>query len=360
MPAETDPRRNRRCHQRRLVQSKTPLPRRIGIEKLSCRAQRGDHLGGVLKKVAVPLLRLALRLLAVLDCALIHGHGHQAGELAQRIAQSRDVQRHRNLHAVFAAHLGVEARNGARRQHTHALDIRRHQPRPVGLRRPLDAAQLLHLRYQPLRFAGRKKLHGAPPFQQLRGTVAQHALGRGIAVDQPAAKVDRDHCRTGRIQKFPQSFGDGLHILSGPDAEQAPIQQHRKHRRGHDGSDNRQRFPPEIRKDAGESSASRNCQDGKRQNEPELGDPAMLRRRGLRLLGQYLRPLAHRLLVQSPARNCVTSALAPVLQPPSIWPGDADQSASCVTGNMPMRHALQPHFRRLLRTVARLAGSIFV
>ena len=44
------------CQQRGMVQAKTPLPGGIGVQKSSRRAQRGDHLAGVLKQVAVTLL----------------------------------------------------------------------------------------------------------------------------------------------------------------------------------------------------------------------------------------------------------------------------------------------------------------
>ncbi len=166
------------------VHSEAALPRRIGIEKLSCRAERGQHLGGVLEEVAVPLLRLALHLLAVQDRALVHGHGHRAGKLARRIAQRRDVQRHGQNHAILAAHPRIEAGHHAGRQRTHAIQIGGYAPGRRGVRRPIRVAELLHLRQQPLRLTGGKNVHCPPQIQEIHGAVAQQSLGRGIAIDQ--------------------------------------------------------------------------------------------------------------------------------------------------------------------------------
>ena len=68
--------------QRRLVQAKASLPCGIGIQEAPRRAQRGNHLAGVLKQVAIALLRLAQVLLLVQGGGLVHGHGHQAGDCA--------------------------------------------------------------------------------------------------------------------------------------------------------------------------------------------------------------------------------------------------------------------------------------
>ena len=211
-----------------MLYSKATLPGWIGIEKLPGRAERGNHLSGVLEEVAVPLLRFALRLLAVQVLALIHGNCDHSGQLAERIAKRRNVQRDGNLHAVPAAHLGVKAGYHAGSQHANTLQIGRHEPRTRRFRRPLHAAEFLHLGHQAFCFAGRKNVHCAPQFKQLRGAIAQHTLSGGIAVDQPAAQIQCHYCRTRRVEELPQSFSDRFTVLNSPGAEQPLVQEERE------------------------------------------------------------------------------------------------------------------------------------
>ena len=181
-------------------QPKVLSPCRIRIKKLAGRAERGNHLAGVLEKIAVSLLRLALCLLALRNGALFHGYGHHACELGRGAAKCRDVQCDRDDCAVFVEHLRIEAGHHAGRQHAHAGQVRGHAPRRRRVRRPAYVTELLDLRYQPLALSRRQDCGLAPQLRQLRGTVAQQPFRGGIRVEQLAVEIHGHNRRSRRVE----------------------------------------------------------------------------------------------------------------------------------------------------------------
>ena len=193
--------------ERGIVPGEASLPGRIGIQELSRRAERGNHLAGVLEQVAIAFLRLALGLVLAHGRALVHGHGHQADDGGVGVAQGGDMERDGDQSAILAAQLSLKAGYAAGRQTAQAFHAGSHAEGGGGRGRSVEAAKLFHLRNQAHTLAGSQNLHGAPLLHQFIGVVAQQAFGGGVGVGEVAIEADGDHTRAGRVQQISERLG---------------------------------------------------------------------------------------------------------------------------------------------------------
>ena len=265
--------------ERGIVKAETALPNGIGIQKPSRRAERRNHLAGVLKQVAIPLLGLALRLFLVEGCSLVQGYGHKAGERAETVAQGGDVERDREKGAILAAQHRIEAGHHAGRQRLNAEKIGLHAGCGSGFRRSFGVAELFHLRNQARSLPGSQYLGRTPLVHQFGGIAAQHAFGGGIHISEPAIQIDGHDAGTGRVQQVLQRFGAwrGYGFGNRGDVDQ---QTKDKEYGGCNHREYQQAVKPGTGGKAGDRRARGNGQRQDRKDRPECGKTAQCRRRG--------------------------------------------------------------------------------
>jgi hypothetical protein len=201
------------------VQAEASLPGGIGIEKLSRRAERGDHLAGVFEEVAIPLLRFAERLLLAQGRALVHGHGDQAGERASLVAQGGDVEGNGDeqapsLRRNCASKLGTRL-GGRSRTHSNRRPCARQEwsPAVFQCRRAFPSRQPgAHLRREP-------ESPSWPTLSSVPRRGSPACVPRRIRVGEPAVEVDGHHPGADGVER---AWGNEGHRMDQPAGGRVP------------------------------------------------------------------------------------------------------------------------------------------